>query len=428
MTKKLLVIGTLFLVAGFAIIANNVFASTSEGTLSTAIQTGLEGVTKAAPTVSPAAGDYHATQTVTLTAAGATKICYTVDGTTEPSCATSTTCTAGTALASGGTVSLTSTTTVKSAGCYADASTGPVATSAYTLTCATSSVTNGTVAAYSSCAITCNSGYTISGSTCVSSGGGGGGGSSSNDTSAPSISGIEITVYDTKAVISWATGEASQSWVVYGLNTNYGSEEKVTTYITSHFLTITGLSPQTVYHYQLKSKDSSGNIGTYTDKTFTTLAVGQEAAQQVAEETVAVTPTKPYSQMTSAELQAEISRILVLISQLQKEIALMQPGATAITGVPATFLFKNSLEFGDILIDVKYLQLVLNSMPDTSLAISGVGSSGHETNYFGTLTKEAVVKFQEKYMSDCLTPIGLTSGTGFVGSLTKGKLNELLGQ
>ncbi|MEI6596923.1 MAG: hypothetical protein WCL13_01780 [bacterium] len=175
MTKKLLVIGVLLLVVGFVVIANNSSASTTEGNLVTGLQTGLEGVTKAAPTLSPAASDYHATQTVTLTASGATKICYTTDGTTEPSCASATTCTAGTALASGGTISVSAATTVKSAGCYADASTGPVATSAYTFSCTTASVSNGSVGAYSGCAITCNSGYTLSGSTCVSSGGGGGG-------------------------------------------------------------------------------------------------------------------------------------------------------------------------------------------------------------------------------------------------------------
>lgn len=37
-------------------------------------------------------------------------------------------------------------------------------------------VSNGTVAAYPACTITCNSGYVLSGSTCVASGGGGGGG------------------------------------------------------------------------------------------------------------------------------------------------------------------------------------------------------------------------------------------------------------
>ncbi|MFA5392814.1 MAG: hypothetical protein WC306_04020, partial [Candidatus Paceibacterota bacterium] len=195
MKKKLLAIGVLLLIAGFASITNNTSASTAEGTLSTGLQTGLEGVTKAAPTLSPAAGEYHATQTVTLTAAGATKICYTTNGTTEPSCASATTCTAGTALASGGTISITVTTTVKSAGCYADASTGPVATSAYTLTCAAIDHA-ATYNAYPTCGpATCDSGYTVSGLSCVSSGGtvitpggGGGGGGGSSSCSAVTYS------------------------------------------------------------------------------------------------------------------------------------------------------------------------------------------------------------------------------------------------
>lgn len=37
-------------------------------------------------------------------------------------------------------------------------------------------ITNGTISAYPACAITCNSGYTLSGGACVVSGGGGGGG------------------------------------------------------------------------------------------------------------------------------------------------------------------------------------------------------------------------------------------------------------
>ncbi len=151
-------------------------SETDPTTLTPGVVSGMEGVVEAAPTVSPAAGDYHATQTVSLTASGATKICYTTDGSTEPSCASATTCTAGTALASGGTVSVSSATTIKSAGCYPKVSdfTGPVATSAYTFSCTTASVSNGTVSAYPTCAVSCNSGYTLSGSSCVSSGGGGG--------------------------------------------------------------------------------------------------------------------------------------------------------------------------------------------------------------------------------------------------------------
>lgn len=71
--------------------------------------------------------------------------------------------------------------------------------------------------------------------------------------------------------------------------------------------------------------------------------------------------------------------------------------------------------------DVKFLQQILNSDPDTRVAKSGAGSPGSETNYFGAQTGNAVKKFQEKYK---IAKKG-DGGYGLVGPKTRAKLKEL---
>ena len=254
------------------------------------------------------------------------------------------------------------------------------------------------------------------------------------DTTPPSISNIKVVVADTSSTISWQTSEPSLSWLLYGASSNYGLESKGTSYLTSHSVTLSGLTPETTYHYQVKSEDLAGNIAAYTDETFTTLALGQppeevkplEKKVPTQEVTLPkITFEKPISEMTVEEIKAKIEEITAAIKTLQTLLAQTEVQA-AIERIPAGFTFKKNLKFGDVSDDVKYLQIVLNADSDTRLATSGVGSPGQETKYFGILTKRAVIKFQNKYASKILSPWGLSEGTGFVGKTTRVKLNELL--
>ncbi|MBU4299266.1 fibronectin type III domain-containing protein [Patescibacteria group bacterium] len=241
----------------------------------------------------------------------------------------------------------------------------------------------------------------------------GGGGGYTATVQAPQISGITVTVGDAFATISWKTDKSSLTWLVYGTSTAYGSEIKTTTSTASHSLTLTGLSPSTAYHYQIKSKDSAGNVGTYTDKTFTTLALGE---QPRVVEWPTVT-TKPISEMTTAELRAEIIRITALISQLQ---ALL--GKPVIEGIPDGFTFAKNLKAGMSNSDVVYLKKILDvEVPDHAKWTG--------TKYFGSKAKAAVVKFQKKYSADISAVAGYTiKASGFVGTGTRAKLNQLLGK
>lgn len=91
----------------------------------------------------------------------------------------------------------------------------------------------------------------------------------------------------------------------------------------------------------------------------------------------------------------------------------------------ATDDFARSLVMGMRGEDVRALQIILNVDPGTRVAVSGAGSPGNETDYFGSATRRALIKFQEKYRAEILTPISLTAGTGFFGEKTRAKASAL---
>jgi len=146
---------------------------------------------------------------------------------------------------------------------------------------------------------------------------------------------------------------------------------------------------------------------------------------------LSLTPLFVFAQSSNIQdLLNQIQQLTQQVLLLQSQLNQLQPGTTtttvAITGLPQNFTFTTTLKLGMSSLEVKYLQIFLNSDSGTRVSEIGAGSLGQETNYFGLKTQAAVIKFQEKYAKDILTPLQLTKGTGFVGGKTISKINEIL--
>ncbi len=121
--------------------------------------------------------------------------------------------------------------------------------------------------------------------------------------------------------------------------------------------------------------------------------------------------------------------LAVIVPQVQvvSTTPSIQPADTSSTTVVATapYRFTRWLKQGMSGIDVRQLQEFLNAH-GFLLASTGPGSSGDETTYFGTLTKAALITFQEAHSIRILAPEGLTKGTGFFGPMTIAFINTAL--
>jgi ABC-type transport system substrate-binding protein len=83
-----------------------------------------------------------------------------------------------------------------------------------------------------------------------------------------------------------------------------------------------------------------------------------------------------------------------------------------------SFQFKSNLSLGSKGKEVEELQKCLARDPE-------VYPEGEISGYFGNKTKEAVIRFQEKYRKEILEPSGLEKGTGQVKGKTREKLNQI---
>jgi len=135
------------------------------------------------------------------------------------------------------------------------------------------------------------------------------------DTVPPTISGTSAAnITQSSAVISWSTNEPADSQVEYGTTQGYGLESALgTNLVTSHSVTLSGLSAGTTYNCRIKSRDAAGNLATSDNLIFSSSAApgggaGSISVPRISEVAVATT-TETTATITWKTDQQSTSRV-----------------------------------------------------------------------------------------------------------------------
>ena len=94
------------------------------------------------------------------------------------------------------------------------------------------------------------------------------------DSTPPIITGVSPTsLTETSAIIIWTTSEPATSQIDYGLTKPYSSTTPLDqNLVTSHSITLSGLSTSSTYHFSVKSRDNSGHEALSSDNILSTTA------------------------------------------------------------------------------------------------------------------------------------------------------------
>lgn len=95
-------------------------------------------------------------------------------------------------------------------------------------------------------------------------------GNTTNAQIPPLITNVASSAVGTTATITWTTDQSSNSKVVYGTTSSYGSSASNASLVTSHSIQLSGLPSSTTYHFAVVSANSNSYTSTSTDYTFVT--------------------------------------------------------------------------------------------------------------------------------------------------------------
>ncbi|RJR12504.1 hypothetical protein C4585_03690, partial [Candidatus Parcubacteria bacterium] len=132
------------------------------------------------------------------------------------------------------------------------------------------------------------------------------------DTTAPTITAVSVSNVGTStATITWTTNENANSKVYYStvtpLNTGTASTKTDSAFVTSHSLTLTGLTPGVAHYFKVESKDAANNTTLSSETSFTTSVLPDTAPPVIS--AVVATPASTTAQVTWTTNESATSKV-----------------------------------------------------------------------------------------------------------------------
>ena len=246
--------------------------------------------------------------------------------------------------------------------------------------------------------------------------------STTPDTTAPNI--MNVTTANTTltgATITWTTNENADSIVEYGLVANAltSTEGAATDSVTSHLVTLIGLTANTPYYYLVRSRDAAGNQATADNGglKYTLTTVADTTAPVIS--SIAVTgigqsqATVTWSTNEPATSQVEISTALDLTGSNSTTLVtdLKQAHSVTVTGLNLNTLYYYRVKSKD-----GANNLTTSSITSFS-TIVGVDTTGPAiSNVLATATSmtTATITWTTSENADHFVSYGTTVGLGYV--------------
>ncbi len=253
------------------------------------------------------------------------------------------------------------------------------------------------------------------------------------DTTAPTITMVSTSgVTASSATVTWRTSESADSLIQYGPTASYGNSTPLdSTMVTSHSLSLSGLAPNTQYHYRVRSGDAAGNVALSGDFVLTTLTASDTAppvissvvSSGIAQSSAFII----WSSDEASDSQVEYGSTTAYGTSTALNPALVTSHTQQLTNLTANTLYhyrvKSRDAFGNLAVSPDFVFTTLSAPGTSSLVISGiiaVGIKGDGATIFWSTNElsDSQVEYGTIITYGQATPVAATMVTVHTQSLS----------